>query len=98
MSTDARPDAVYMSQGMPVAIFGQAPAQPYGAPADPIPTVYASGWTGGEIEIANREFERLSLADAEQYARGLAERILAAVAYQRSVVDPFTLPAGAVTR
>jgi hypothetical protein len=79
-----QPDEVYERQGEPVAMFGQGPVQPYGTPVDPIPTVYASGWNGGEIEISFPDFERLGLDDAEKYARGLAERIRAAVAYQRA--------------
>jgi hypothetical protein len=93
-TTDTRvqPDEVYERGGMPRALFGQEPVQPYGTPVDPIPAVYASGWSGGEIEIAHRdEFERLSLDDAERYALGLLERVRAAVAWQRSQAAMTTL-------
>lgn len=71
------PDNVSDSQGLPSARFGQAPGVPYGEWIDPVPAVYTSGWNGGEIDLPDM---RVGLDVAEQYA----QRILAAVAWQRA--------------
>lgn len=76
-ATITQPAEVYEREGMPTARFGQAPGVPYGEWIDPIPSVYASGWNGGEIDLPDM---RMSLDEAEQYA----QRILNAVRYQRA--------------
>lgn len=79
ISSGAEPDEVYERDGMAVAMFGQAPAQPYGAPVDPIPTVYASD-RGDTIEVSEMPF---TLDEAE----ALIARLQSAVRYQQRRID-----------